>query len=149
MDRQTEMKIALATARKNTIQDQINKQKEQVAKIQDSIGVLEERILKIDKDINKIRIQNQRKEKMQANKSFIDDASVEEDAPVIGGDASTTTASLDASSQSLGAGSYKPGWKFYDKIVDVKRHKKLKKIQEYVSSVIDTVDDNYEEVNNG
>lgn len=148
---------------KNKLQEKIadlEKQKnDQISKIQAQVDMLDKKMLELDKKMNKSKVLAQKqdaqeaKDKEQATAQLNKTGEVkanpnkltlpvqEEDvAPAIGGgDASTTTASLDASSGASGSGSAKPGWKFYDKIGKVEKRKTpKKKLREFIENVWDS-----------
>jgi len=141
-DRNTELKIAYALSRKNSIQDQVNKQQQEIANIQDKIDANQAQILKIDKDVNKLRVIAQRQEELKSkeNDNPVEIQPKVEEAPVAGGDASTTTGSLDSTSTATGDGSAKPGWKFYNKMTTTDKDK-IQKVRDYVSRFTESCDE--------
>ena len=139
----------------------IEKQKnDQISKIQIEIDAIDKKMLELDKKMNKSKILAQKQDEQAAKEKELADAQLkktgevkanpnkltlpvqEEDAPapapVAGGDAATTTGSLDASSKSSGSGSYKPSWKFYDKIGNVTKRKPKDSMREFVETVWDS-----------
>jgi hypothetical protein len=152
-DRNTELKIAYALSRKNSIQDQVNKQQQDIAGIQDKIDENQAKMLKIDKDVNKLRVIAQRQDELKAKQAGDVDKTTTtgqhaglastspalEDAPA-GGDAAISTGSLDSASTATGAGSAKPGWKFYNKMTTTDKDK-IKKVRDYVSRFTESCDE--------
>jgi len=147
-DRNIELKISYALARKNSIQDLVNKQSQDMASIQEKIDANNEKMLKIDKDVNKLRIIAQKQDDAKAKSAEdsadntqkpLGDIQTLEDAPA-GGDAATSTASLDSASTATGNGSAKPGWKFYNKMTTTDKDK-IKKVRDYVSRFTESNDD--------
>lgn len=151
-------------AEKNKLQDKIDnieKQKNaQIADLNTQMDILNKKMLDIDTKMNKSKVLAQKEDENEAKAKALsqkeDDKALaqakggevkaptqlrlpvqEEDAPVSGGDASITTGSLDASSQTSGKGGAKPGWKFYDKIGKIEKRKK-DSIREYFESVWDS-----------
>jgi len=134
----------------------------ELSKIQKQVDDIDKQLLDIDVKINKQRVIAQKQEqqsvkdksteedqlkdtgevKANPNKLALPDGSpFKEEAavPAIGSDAATTTASLDASSQSIGGA--KPGWKFYNKMGSIQKrhqHDKVEKVHEFVEHIWDS-----------
>ncbi len=152
------MKLAVLGSKKTKFQEdkakleeeiaQIEKQKNaQIADIQKQVDVLNKSILNVDKEMNKSKVVVQKQDEQIAKEKELAQEKqkgnnmpqplklpVEED---MGGDAATTTASMDASSQVSGDGA-KPGWKHYNKIGSVKKRTPKTTIKEFIEHVWDS-----------
>jgi len=142
-DRKTNMMIANLASRKESLQTQVNKKKEDISKIEEDISKLNEQIDKINTDISKIQM---RAEKESGNEpDELADTTVQGDESqsleTEEADAATTIGSLDASS----SGDF-GGWRHYGKIGDTasrfsgkrkKKKNKREKILSYINKVFD------------
>ena len=145
---ESQQQILGLAKKRESIQDQINRKKSQIADIQKGIDKYDEQLQYIDKQIANIKykdakndVDNKKNAKGDPNTNPME---VEEEA-----DAATTTGSLDAASQSSG-GDY-GGWRHYSKVGQTlkrnepkkaKKMKKKKNIYNYMDHVWDdSIDD--------
>lgn len=159
MENNVYMGLAVMGSQKNHLQDEKNKLQEKIANIekqknaqildiQQEVDAIDKQMLELDKKMNKSKLVAQKQDEKIAKEKEVAQGGdvkanptkltlpVQEDA-VAGGDAATTVASLDASSQNSGGA--KPGWKFYDKIGSTKKRASTnKKVNEFMDHVWDS-----------
>ena len=147
--------IASLISKRQSIQDDINKERQAILGIQENIASMEEDIQGIDEDIAQIKLRAEKqKEKEQAKKDAMEKKApepLEVEEEVAGGDAATTTGSLSAASVSHG-GDF-GGWRHYSKMGEVQKRstpkKKKKKKKAKKRRVVEFVDSVFESIENG